>query len=109
MGFFEALCRYLRSIEKEKNGARIFDAELLQYVYFNVDPTYGDLMDELNTTNASISRATKRLGGVSRNDDKPGYGLVVVTKDPTEGRRNQVRLSSMGLSAMRYVEQCTKA
>jgi len=57
--------------------------------------TYDDLEEALVTSNASVSRGVQALSD-SRDDGRDGLGLVEAYRDPAEGRRHLVRLTSKG-------------
>lgn len=57
--------------------------------------TYRELEERLLTSNASVSRNVQALSE-TREDGRPGLGLVEAAPDPSEGRRNLVRLSTKG-------------
>lgn len=60
---------------------------------------YKDLEARLVTSNASVSRNVQALSDV-REDGRAGFGLVETFKDPADGRRFLVRLTTRGKHLM---------
>ena len=56
---------------------------------------YKELEERLVTTNPSVSRNVQALSEV-REDGRTGFGLVETFKDPADGRRLLVRISTKG-------------
>ena len=65
--------------------------------------TYRQLQDTLNLNNSSVSRTVNALGAEHRRG-RPGLGLLSLTPDPDEGRRNLVGLTPKGLALMRQLQ-----
>jgi len=65
--------------------------------------TFQELMEDLNLTNSAISRSVQALGETHRKGS-PGFDLVETFKDPAEGRRFLVRLSTKGKALYRQLQ-----
>ena len=66
--------------------------------------TYGDIERRHSLSNAAASRSVNSLSGFARHR-KTAMGLVEIFRDPGEGRRYRVRLTSKGQALMRSIEQ----
>ena len=60
---------------------------------------YRELEQRLVTSNASVSRNVQALSDI-REDGRAGFGLVETFKDPADGRRFLVRLTTRGKHLM---------
>lgn len=60
---------------------------------------YRELEERLVTSNASVSRNVQALSDI-REDGRAGFGLVETFKDPADGRRFLVRLTTRGKHLM---------
>lgn len=60
---------------------------------------YRELEERLVTSNASVSRNVQALSDI-REDGRAGFGLVEAFKDPADGRRFLVRLTTKGKHLM---------
>lgn len=60
---------------------------------------YRELEQRLVTSNASVSRNVQALSEI-REDGRAGFGLVETFKDPADGRRFLVRLTTRGKHLM---------
>lgn len=59
-------------------------------------PTYKQLEERLDTSNASVSRCVHALGNEPCVGNKMALGLLENLPDPAEGRRHIVRLTAGG-------------
>lgn len=66
--------------------------------------TYRDIEEALNLSNASVSRTVNALADVHRTG-RQGHALLEVHRDPEEGRRYVVVLSSRGKAILRQIEK----
>ena len=64
--------------------------------------TFRELEDALGLTNSAISRTVSALGQTNRKG-QPGYDLLKVDGDPSEGRRFIVTLTSKGRALKRQL------
>lgn len=78
-------------------------AQLLLVVAREGPCTYQALMDALALTNGTISRAVAALG-TEHWRGYPGHGLLEAYRDPGEGRRFLVRLTTKGRALVRQLE-----
>lgn len=60
---------------------------------------YRELEERLVTSNASVSRNVQALSDI-REDGRAGFGLVETYRDPADGRRFLVRLTTRGKHLM---------
>ncbi len=60
---------------------------------------YRELEQRLVTSNASVSRNVQALSDI-REDGRAGFGLVETFRDPADGRRFLVRLTTRGKHLM---------
>lgn len=65
--------------------------------------TYEEISEALNLTNSSVSRVINAIGHTHRSG-RPGYGWVETFRDPDEGRRFLVRLTSKGEALARLIK-----
>lgn len=88
--------RELIMLDPYKNDARILDVMIIWYVgRASGGLTYRELENLCDLNNGSIGRNVRRLGCINRKENA-GYGLLDIAKDPREGRRYIVRLSTRG-------------
>ena len=66
--------------------------------------TFRELEDALGLTNSAISRTVSALGQINRRGD-PGYDLLKVNADPSEGRRFIVTLTAKGRALKRQLDK----
>jgi DNA-binding MarR family transcriptional regulator len=66
--------------------------------------TFERLEQALNLTNSSVSRSVSALSERNRQGER-GYRLLTVQRDPTEGRRFLVRLTSKGRTLLQRLER----
>ena len=66
--------------------------------------TLKHIEDTLNLSNSAVSRTIQALGQTHRKGHQ-GFDLVVVERDPTEGRRFLVMLTSRGHAIARQIKQ----
>ena len=66
--------------------------------------TFEHLEEALNLTNSSVSRSVSALSDRNRHGDR-GYRLLTVERDPDEGRRLLVRLSSKGRTLLQQLQR----
>jgi DNA-binding MarR family transcriptional regulator len=66
--------------------------------------TFEHLQEALNLTNSSVSRSVSALSERNRHGDR-GYRLLSFERDPDEGRRYLVRLSSKGRLLLQQLER----
>jgi DNA-binding MarR family transcriptional regulator len=66
--------------------------------------TFEHLQETLNLTNSSVSRSVSALSDRNRHGDR-GYRLLAVERDPSEGRRYLVRLSSKGRTLLQQLQR----
>ena len=66
--------------------------------------TFRELEDALGLTNSAISRTVSALGQINRRGD-PGYELLKVNADPSEGRRFIVTLTAKGRALKRQLDK----
>jgi DNA-binding MarR family transcriptional regulator len=66
--------------------------------------TYREIEEALSLSNASVSRTINSLAQVHRTG-REGHQLLVVHKDPEEGRRHLVSLSSRGKAILRQLDR----
>lgn len=92
---FRKLCTGLRLLETQGGDARIADAQIVALLVERGPQTYEQLRAHLALSNSAVSRTVQRLSAVNRKG-KPGFGLVVVERDPREGRRFLALLSQKG-------------
>jgi len=59
--------------------------------------------DRLNLSGSAVSRTVQALGSINRKGH-PGFDLVTVERDPREGRRFLVMLTSRGHAIARQIE-----
>ena len=65
--------------------------------------TYRFLEEELNLTNASVSRSVTGLSAHANHRQEP-LGLLELYRDPEEGRRHRVRLTAKGKAIVKAIE-----
>lgn len=65
--------------------------------------TLKHIEDALNLSNSAVSRTVQALGAINRKG-QPGFDLVTVERDPTEGRRFLVMLTSRGQALARQIK-----
>ena len=65
--------------------------------------TIKHISDTLSLSTSAVSRTIQALGLINRKGD-PGYDLVIVEKDPAEGRRFLVMLTSRGQAIARQIK-----
>jgi hypothetical protein len=66
--------------------------------------TYKEIEEALSLSNASVSRTINALAEVHRTG-REGHQLLTLHKDPEEGRRYLVSLSSRGKAMLRQLER----
>ena len=66
--------------------------------------SYREIEEALNLSNASVSRTINALAEVHRTG-REGHQLLAIHKDPEEGRRYLVSLSSRGKALLRQLER----
>lgn len=66
--------------------------------------TYGDIETRHSLSNAAASRSVNAMSSFARHR-KSAMGLVEIIRDPEEGRRYRVRLTTKGQALMRSIEQ----
>ena len=66
--------------------------------------SYADIESRHSLSNAAASRSVNAMSSFARHR-KSAMGLVEIFRDPNEGRRYRVRLTSKGQSLMRSIEQ----
>ena len=66
--------------------------------------TLKHIEDTLNLSNSAVSRTIQALGQTHRKGHQ-GFDLVTVERDPTEGRRFLVMLTSKGQAIKRQLNQ----
>ena len=66
--------------------------------------TFRELEEALGLTNSAVSRTVSALGQTNRKG-KPGYDLLKVDGDPSEGRRFIVTLTSKGRALKRQLQK----
>ena len=64
--------------------------------------TIDHIAQALSLSNSAVSRTVQALGEVNRKGE-PGYLLVTVTRDPAEGRRFIVMLTTRGKAIQRQL------
>ena len=65
--------------------------------------TFKHIEDQLQLSNSAISRTVQALGTTNRKG-QPGFELVEVVRDPAEGRRFLVGLTSRGHAIARQIK-----
>lgn len=65
--------------------------------------TLKHIEDQLNLSNSAVSRTVQALGAINRKG-QPGFDLVTVERDPKEGRRFLVMLTSRGQALARQIK-----
>lgn len=65
--------------------------------------TIGHIEQKLNLSNSAVSRTVQALGALNRKGHA-GFGLLAVERDPEEGRRYLVLLTSRGHALFRQIE-----
>ena len=65
--------------------------------------TFRAIEDRLNLSNSAVSRTIQALGSTNRKGH-PGFDLVTVERDPKEGRRFLVMLTSKGHAIARQID-----
>ena len=70
----------------------------------SVGVTYSEIERRFRLSNAAASRSVNALSDAARHR-KTALGLVEIIRDPNEGRRYRVRLTSKGSALLRSIEQ----
>ena len=66
--------------------------------------TFQEVMAALDLSNSAVSRTVMALGQETRKG-QPGFHLLLVEKDPAEGRRYIIMLTQKGKALSRQIEQ----
>jgi len=83
-------------------GMYVHHISILLYVAEHGPSTYKEMEDELQLSNASISRSVNALSNFARHR-QDSLGLLEIFKDPHEGRRYLVDLSRKGRAMVKLI------
>lgn len=101
------IARLLRAIERIRMLDRQFPAQVLAtllYIASHENCHKQGLEDDLGMTTASSSRNTDWLSDFHRLR-KPGLGLIIKEDDPSNGRRQQLKLSPKGRQLIQQIKE----
>ena len=76
-------------------GVLLHHMEVFLFVGEQGRATYANIEQEFSLSNAAVSRTVRALSDCS-NHCKRNYGLTQIDRDPYEGRRHLVRLTTKG-------------
>ena len=83
-------------------GMYLHHVQILLYVAEHGPSTYKELEDELQLSNASISRSVNAMSSHARHRQN-ALGLLVIVRDADEGRRYLVGLSRKGQAMVKLI------
>lgn len=101
------IARLLRAVERIRILDRQFPAQVLAtllYIASHENCHKQALEDDLGMTTASSSRNTDWLSDFHRLR-KSGLGLIIKEDDPSNGRRQQLRLSPKGRQLIQQIKE----
>lgn len=78
-------------------------AQVFLVIAANEPCTLKTIEDTLSLSNSAVSRTVHALG-LEHRKGRPGFGLVTVEQDPSEGRRFIVMLTTKGKALKRQLE-----
>jgi DNA-binding MarR family transcriptional regulator len=83
-------------------GMFIHHLQILLHVAEHGPSTYKELEDAMQLSNASISRSVNAMSNYARHR-QDALGLLIITRDPQEGRRYLVSLTRKGLAMIKLI------